>query len=38
MFYNESKSKKNFFLEGGGRGLGGRGARVSEFLLIRIQI
>ena len=39
MFYNISKSNKKiiFFFWGGGGG-GERGARVSEVLLLRIQI
>ena len=37
MFYNESKPKKNFFWAGA-EGVGVRGARVSEFLLLRILI
>ena len=41
IFDKESKSKKNFFFGGGGGGGGGgigRGSRISELFLQRIQI
>ena len=37
IFDKESKSKKNFFFGGGGGGIG-RGSRISELFLQRIQI
>ena len=36
--FTTNQNIKKKILEGGGRGLGGRGARVNEFLLLRIQI
>ena len=38
FFYKESKSKKKILWRGVGGDVEGGGARVSEFLLLRIQI
>ena len=40
FYFTKNPNLKNFFLLifVGGVGLGGRGSRLSEFLLLRIQI
>ena len=38
FFYKESKCKIKEFFFGEGGGMGGGGARVSEFILLKIQI